>query len=67
MEMKADSLSVPRHRESESLSIYPYTYIKCGSRDLSIAPHQQLEEEKRMMSRPGHLSASYSLSSAQRP
>lgn len=24
--MKADSLSVPRHREEESLSIYPYTY-----------------------------------------
>lgn len=24
--MKADSLSVPRHQEEESLSIYPYTY-----------------------------------------
>ncbi|KAH0709145.1 hypothetical protein KY284_010572 [Solanum tuberosum] len=54
--MKVDSLSVPRHREEESLSIYLSIHIrinKCGSRDRSIGPHQQLDEEKEMMSRLG--------------
>lgn len=38
------------------IAIYLSIHIrinKCGSRDRSIAPHQQLEEEKGMMSRPG--------------
>lgn len=39
-------------RKSRYLSIH-IRINKCGSRDRSIAPHQQLEEEKGMMSRPG--------------
>ncbi|KAL5758354.1 hypothetical protein ACOSP7_020965 [Xanthoceras sorbifolium] len=62
--MKADFLAIERN--SRYLSIH-IRINKCGSKDRSIASHQQLEEEKRMMSRPGHLSASYSLFSAQRP
>ena len=55
-------------RKSRYLSIH-IRINKCGSRDRSIAPHQQLEEEKGMMSRPVEkdLSAHYSLFSAQRP
>jgi len=40
--MKADSLSVPRHRGEESLSIYPYTY----SRDRSIVFTEGSQAEK---------------------
>lgn len=67
--MKADSLSVPRHREEESLSIYPYTYQQMwfqGSVDCP-SPAARGGETNDVPAWAGHLSANYSLSSAQRP